>query len=120
MRPLHEERISSNQQSPGRLLNQDRECRGDVTCDAGVKNMDPQPQHTSGRLHLLGVGIGIRIGGIGKVGDRIGVRHELMQELQLFSRHRIAEATHARQIAARSVEARSWFPLQSPTGSGQG
>jgi hypothetical protein len=81
----------------------------EVVFAAGVDHVDRmelQPVRARSGFGVRDFGLTEGIVGVDKIADHRGRRNQLAQQIEPFARYRRGEKAHARDVAARPVEAR--------------
>src|ERR1700682_3383407 len=100
------ERAGTDEQRISLALNEGGKGRLDVTVTADIENNELLPDWERSALYVSSLRLGIWAVWIHEHADCCRIGHELTQQLQSFCPDLAGEKAHARDVAARSVNAR--------------
>ena len=100
-----QERAGTDEQRTGPAL--DERCKGclDVAVAADIENDELLPDRLRRGLHVSSLRLGFRSVRVHQHGNCCRLGHELAQQLQSLRPQHAGEKAHARDVAARPVEA---------------
>src|SRR5262249_3678728 len=86
------------------LLEEAREGGVDIAFAVGIQGNELDAVRARRSLNICGLGLRRGISGVDKEADNGGVRHQFAQQFQPFCPERIDEKSHARDVAAGTIE----------------
>src|SRR5262249_22695783 len=86
------------------LLEEAREGGVDIAFAVGIQGNELDAVCARRSLNVCGLGLRCGISGVDKEADNGGVRHKLAQQLQPFGAEGIDAKSHARDVAAGTIE----------------
>src|SRR5262249_12662710 len=117
--PAIEDCIGADHERAGSQLGQGREDRIEIAFGAGMQDMQLHSEDAGRRLQVSQYGLGIGIGWVDERGNDGRRWYQLVRQLQSFRHYLHVQLGHARDVAARPIEASDETELNRIAGGGE-